>query len=151
MALACCYDSRCRRSDRQIPPQVENAPRDLACPPRPRDRSQGYRGRTLLQSSATGRRPLSKAPARPDVARMDFRFAGPGAEIDAYESSCRIREIEVRAATGFHRRFCGPGRNDPGIKIVKSDDSCISNPKSEIANWTVAGGGRPIRNFGYRI
>src|SRR6266705_4961728 len=123
MALACCYDSRCRRSERQIPPQVENATRDLACPPWPRDHPQGYCGRTLLPSNATGRRPLSKAPARPDVARMDFRFAGPGPEIDTYESSRCIREIEVRASAGFHCRFYGPGRNDPGTEIMKLDDS----------------------------
>src|SRR5437773_7676854 len=120
MALACCYDSRCRQSERQIPPQIENATRDLACPPWPWDHPQGYCGRTLLQSNATGRRPLSKAPARPDVARMDFRFAGPGPEIDAYESSRCIREIEVRASAGFHHRLCGPGRSDPGTENVRT-------------------------------
>src|SRR5438876_550966 len=66
------------------------------------------------------RHPLSKAPARPDVARMDFRFAGPGPEIDAYESSRCIREIEVRASAGFHHRLCGPGRNDPGTENVRT-------------------------------
>jgi hypothetical protein len=27
--------------------------------------------------------------------------------------------------------------NTPDEKNLKSDESCISNPKSEIANWTV--------------
>ena len=31
---------------------------------------------------------------------------------------------------------------------MKSDESCILNPRSEICNWTTL---RPVRNFGFRI
>jgi hypothetical protein len=36
-----------------------------------------------------------------------------------------------------------------GEKNLKLDESCISNPKSEMGNWTVGCG--PILYFGFRI
>jgi hypothetical protein len=40
-----------------------------------------------------------------------------------------------------------------GGGILKSDESCISNPKSEIANWTVeiARSNSIFRNFGFEM